>query len=139
MLKRKRLWLGVMAACVLASATASAGPPHAREASITLGQPVNGELRQGDQTLRSGEFTDAYTFQGRAGQRVVITMQSSALDSYLILGGPNNFQQDNDDEPSGSHNSRIDVTLPANGSYRLQATSYAAGERGAYTLRVDDG
>ncbi len=126
-----------MAALALAFA-ALAAPASAQQALNPNGR-TQGELRQGDGALPSGEFVDDYTITGRAGQRVVIRMTSSALDPYLILTGPNSFQRDNDDLDSSTKDAVIDVTLPANGTYRVRATTYQAGERGAYTLAVGDG
>lgn len=115
-----------------------AGPAVAQQA-LNLAGRTQGELRQGDQTLPSGEFVDDYTFTGRQGQRVVIRMTSAAIDPYLIISGPNNFQRDNDDAAQGSKDALIDVNLPAAGTYRIRATTYQAGEAGAYVLTASDG
>lgn len=107
--------------------------------AIRPGARVNGSLASGDATLQSGEFQDTYTLQGRAGQRLVIRLSSAAFDPYLIMRGPADFSQDNDDEASGNTSSRLDVRLPADGTYRILATSFRPGETGAYTLEVTEG
>ncbi len=113
--------------------------PASAQQALSLSGRTQGELRQGDSALPSGELVDDYSFTGRQGQRVVIRMSSGALDPYLIISGPNGFQRDNDDAAQGSKDAVLDVTLPANGVYRVRATTYQAGERGAYALAVSDG
>lgn len=131
------LWAGMVAAAL----TLFDGTAYAqRTQNIVPGRQVSGDLRNNDDTLPSGEFVDTYVFQGRAGQRVVVSMQSNAFDTYIIFVGPNGFQTDNDDDPSGGTvNSRVDAVLPADGAYAVRATSYAPGSVGAYTLAVLDG
>jgi len=109
--------------------------------AIRLGQRVSGELRSGDATLNSGEFIDSWTLSGRRGQQLDIRLTSSAFDPYVAITGPDGFSEFNDDDASaeGSRDSRLLVTLPADGDYVVAATSYASGERGAYQLSVLEG
>lgn len=103
------------------------------------GQTMAGELAPGDSTLQSGEFVDAFRFQGEAGQRVVVDMQSTAFDPYLILLAPSGAQEDNDDISSTDRNSRIETTLAETGQYVIGATSYQPGERGPYVVTMQQG
>jgi len=108
--------------------------------TFTAGQTMNGELAQGDTQLQSGEFIDTFSFQGQAGQRVVIDMRSTAMDPYLILLAPSGAQEDNDDvAPGRDTNARIETTLAETGQYRIGATSYQPGERGAYVVTLQQG
>ena len=68
------------------------------------------------------------------------SLTAGDFDPYLLARGPGNFSADNDDDPSerGSKNSRLDLTLPADGEYRFVVTSYRPGESGAYTLSMQD-
>jgi len=126
---------GAQQAASAAAPQQAASNAPARGGAITLGQSMNGRLAQGDQTLSSGEFVDLYTFTGRRGQEVDITLTSSDFDPYVGLRGPGEFTAFNDDDvQGGSTNSRLIVTLPADGAYTIQATSYAAAESGAYRL-----
>ena len=106
---------------------------------VQLGQTVSGDLRSGDSQLDSGEFIDAWTFEGRRGQRLDIRLTSSAFDPYVAVTGPGDLSEFNDDEGADSVDSRLLVTLPADGEYRIAATSYAPGESGTYRLTVLDG
>jgi hypothetical protein len=124
------------------AAAAASQPPAAPVGSIRLGQSVSGALESGDDTLGSGEFVDSYSFAGRRGQQLDIRLSSSAFDPYVAVIGPNGFSEFNDDDATGhegSRDSRLQVTLPADGDYVVSATSYAPGERGAYRLSVEDG
>ncbi|MDB5422181.1 MAG: peptidase caspase catalytic subunit p20, partial [Brevundimonas sp.] len=98
------------------------------------GATVSGDLRQGDEQLDSGEFVDTYNFQGRAGERVSLSMRSSEFDPYLLINGPGDFSEENDDGEEGDTSAGLDVRLPATGTYRVMATSYESGERGRYSL-----
>lgn len=110
-------------------------PSEVAEA-LRLGQPRQGRLQLGDSQLRSGEYIDSYSYAGRAGERIEITLNSSQFDPYVAISGPNGFSEFNDDDPSGGLNSRLVTTLPADGLYIISATSYAPGETGAYQLGV---
>jgi len=113
--------------------TAAEGPVG----TINIGQPQNGELRPGDGQLHSGEYYNAYTFHGRAGQRLDVTMQSSDFDTYLMVRG-HGVREDNDDAtPGDTHHSHLVVTLPQDGDYLISATSYASGMTGRYQLAVN--
>jgi hypothetical protein len=96
--------------------------------------PVNGSLAAGDSQLSTGEFYDVFDIPGVAGQTVTFEMTSQAIDPYLFIRGPGNFALDNDDGAGFGLNSRLQVTFPQNGTYSLNATSYAANEVGAYSL-----
>jgi hypothetical protein len=125
------------------------GPAQANTASDALagdagqtfaaGQTMNGELAQGDTQLQTGEFIDNYSFQGEAGQRVVIDMRSTAVDPYLILLAPSGAQEDNDDISGNDRNARIETTLAETGQYRIGATTYQPGESGAYVVTLQQG
>ncbi|MDX2214912.1 MAG: trypsin-like peptidase domain-containing protein [Oculatellaceae cyanobacterium bins.114] len=105
--------------------------------SIALNRPVQGRLDRGSNVLPAdNSYFDAYTFEGRAGQQIVIDMSSSDIDTYLILLTPDGSDLAQDDDGGGGTNSRIVATLPASGTYTVFANSYGAGEVGTYNLRV---
>lgn len=131
MAHRKLSVLGACAAMLLFASAANADP-------ITAGQQVSGSLTASDSQVQDGSFADVYQFQGRAGQHVRIDMRSAAFDTYLVIQGPNDFSNFNDDASADDHNAQIDVTLPANGTYNITATSYTPKDTGAYTLAVTD-
>jgi hypothetical protein len=92
-----------------------------------------------DTGAQDGSVYDAWTFQATAGQSVTITMRSSALDSYLLLYGPNNSFLDFNDDGAGGNDARITFQIETSGTYTIQANSYDAvnmGGSGPYTLEL---
>ncbi|MCI0635206.1 MAG: PPC domain-containing protein, partial [Actinobacteria bacterium] len=114
--------------------------PGAEAASTTVahGSVTRGDLRANDPRLHSGEFYDRFDLQGTAGQRVVLNLDSTAFDPYLLVVAPDGRRFENDDA-NGGRGSEISETLPVAGTYRILATSYRSGETGAYELKVRSG
>jgi hypothetical protein len=123
-----RIDVGGSAAAAAAAATATAGPRVER-----------GTLAAGDDSLRSGEYVDAYTFEGRPGQHVALDVVSQDFDTYLMLRPPRGQQRENDDVEGRPRHSAIEADLTEAGTYKVIVTSYKRGEAGAYELRMDFG
>ena len=119
----------------LATTPLLTGPAVAQQ-RIQPGATVQGDLSRGDDQLDSGEFVDTYEIQGRAGQRLSVVMRSADFDTYLMIRGPSGFSQDNDDAGDDGTNAALDVRLPADGTYRITATSFEPGESGRYSLAL---
>jgi hypothetical protein len=109
--------------------------------AIGYNQTVNGNLATSDCAVNiEGEpfYTDLYTFSGTAGQQISIAMNSSAVDSYLILHTPSGDGSLDDDNSGGGTNARIPTTgtftLPQTGTYTIEASAFNSFEVGAYTL-----
>jgi hypothetical protein len=122
-----------------------------------------GSLGGGGQTLRNGQTVEAtlddsdsqsanrrydrYTFRGRAGETVMIQMNSAEFDTVLLVGtdvdlSPSNplgimVLEQNDDGGLGS-NSRLMFTPPSNGQYVVLASSYGRFDEGAYSLTLTE-
>jgi serine protease Do len=105
--------------------------------ALSYGQSVNGELTDADRTLDDGSKFDEYTFSGNAGDRIVITMRSSAFDTYLSLRSAAGGEvANNDDRADGDTDSEIVFTLPSTGSYTIWANAYESGSLGSYSLSL---
>jgi Bacterial pre-peptidase C-terminal domain len=107
---------------------------------IEPGTTVEGQLLDGDAWENDGSRYDLWSFRGRAGERVTITLRSEDFDAFLRFGrgrGEEWEQIANDDDGAGGSDSRITVTLPEDGEYLVYANTFGSGERGSYTLRVD--
>ncbi|MEZ6235215.1 MAG: pre-peptidase C-terminal domain-containing protein [Phycisphaerales bacterium] len=114
--------------------------PEARPpADAEVGQVLNerGSLRRGDEQLRSGEYMDRFTFEGVAGQRAVVRLESEDFDTYLILKDPDGEQEENDDFEGETSVSQVETTLEKSGTYEVLVTSYEEGETGAYRVTVE--
>ena len=109
---------------------------------ISLGQTVQGELARGDAKDYGSSYSDTYTYQGRAGETLVITLASEDFDAQLDFGQVTNgecMELDHDDDGGEGTNSRLAVTLPEDGAYHVHVGSAEAGQRGRYTLLVERG
>jgi hypothetical protein len=133
------------ATCLQISPSGPPVLPSCVETPIDSGLFANGTLASSDCRSPSrgvGFFADRYSFQGTAGQRLNITMNESGgtFDPYLYLVGPSGFVISQDDDGNGNGNSRISAagtfTLPDNGKYIIEATSFFTGGTGNYTVNV---
>ena len=119
----------------IAGATPSAPSADPTAVSVHVGDTVQGTLATGDATLPSGEFADYYAFDAPGAGHYTIAMQSTRLDSFLVVTTPSGERLENDDA-GGSHNASLDLDVSARGEYRIAATTFRAGETGSYQLSV---
>ena len=121
-----------------ASTTASRQNSISRAPSpITIdGGAVSDRLDSTSNLLPDNSYFNVYTFEGRAGQRISIAMNSNQVDAYLLLYGPNQEYLGENDDINDSRNARLDITLPTDGTYFVFANSYGASEQGQYELSV---
>ncbi len=100
------------------------------------GNPLLARLDSNSNLLPDNSYFNAHTFEGRAGQRISIAMNSNQLDAYILLYGPNQEYLGENDNSGSSSNAQLDITLPTDGTYFVFANSYGAGEQGQYELMV---
>ena len=108
---------------------------------IAVGQSRTGALARTDPMMADSSYYDTYSYQGRQGERLRISMSSGAFDTYLAIGQvvDGRFRElANNDDADGT-NSVLDVTLPTAGTYQIRANSFLKGQTGAYTLAVATG
>ena len=128
-------------AYTLAVSAAPATVPAVPKA-IRTGQTVSGALEESDPVMEDESHYDLWTFTGKRGDRVRITMRSSAFDTYLGVGRMVSGELDvseTDDDGGGDTDSRLDYTLPADGEYVIRANSLSENVTGAYTLSLEVG
>ena len=113
----------------------SAMPVEGR--TLRMGSVVTGRLGPQSLTVQDGRPGEAWQLEGRAGDRVAISLESDDFDAYLYLAGPGLDGVRTDDDGGGDLDSRLELTLPANGPYRVVAAALSSGSGGAYTLRVE--
>ncbi len=121
------------------TAPSPAGTPSPTPTPAAGGRTETGTLAQGDQTLPTGEFSDAFTMTFTPRSAVRIRLDSSEFDPYLIVRSPSGHQEDNDDLTPGQLGSGIDIPVAEPGEYRIVVTSYRPGETGRYTLTLSEG
>lgn len=102
---------------------------------------VRGELDGADPKMHDGTPFDLWTYVGRAGETVRITLRSSDFDAFLSIGTLTNgvfTAIESADDGAGGTDSRIDITLPFAGEYVIRANSLAPNRpTGDYVLRLD--
>jgi len=107
----------------------------------TQGENADTLVIEGSLSSDQPEFRTDFT--GRAGDVVVISMTSEALDSVLTLLDASGAQIAFNDDDGQSLNARIGpFALPADGVYTIVASSYGASqggqvESGAFVLRLE--
>ncbi|MBS9395364.1 MAG: trypsin-like serine protease [Dolichospermum sp. LBC05a] len=115
--------------------TLPAEEPSVKTISLD-GQVINGSLNGSP---------DYYIFSGKAGQTIVIEMDSQKINPFLTLsqviesdaGKKIEKIAENDDKGAGDFNARIVATLPADGIYLIIANSSERGETGNYSLQAN--
>jgi CHAT domain-containing protein/Flp pilus assembly protein TadD len=128
-------WLSPLKAANVEAPVAQAKP--ANDANVLLQR--EGVLEDGDSVLPDGSLYDAYTFEGRAGQTVAITLESLEFDTFLLLRdseGNELASNDDIDSEAGNYHSFISLTLPADGTYQVWANGLDTTSRGGYRLTV---
>ncbi len=93
---------------------------------LTLGERTEGVLQP--------DGTEIYSFQGRAGQSVIITVRSTAFDPKVALHAPDGSEVGSDDDGGGGTDSLLTRRLPADGTYTVWVTPFSGS--GQFTLRV---
>lgn len=97
-----------------------------------------GTLEDGDSVIPSdGSLYDAFSWEGKKGDSLVITLESQEFDTYLaVQDAKGKIIAENDDKSEGNSNSGLSVVLPADGTYRFIINSYDPKGRGDYTISV---
>ncbi|HET6765329.1 MAG TPA: pre-peptidase C-terminal domain-containing protein [Longimicrobiaceae bacterium] len=116
-----------------------AGPAAAAIPNLTLGQQVTSALDDSDSKLPDGSYYEEWLLSAQRGQRVTVTMKSTAFDSYLMVQQDGGTFQQMDDDSGGGNDARISFTAPATGLYRFRANSRGANAMGAYALSAESG
>lgn len=105
---------------------------------LEMGSLEVGILGASADVIQDGRPGEAWRLVGSAGDRVSIVLESNDFDTYLYVTGPGLGEVLTDDDGGGDTNSKIDVTLPEDGSYTVVASAYSSGSFGAYNIRVEE-
>jgi hypothetical protein len=107
---------------------------------------MSGELAETDLVSEDDDtYYDRWTLDAREGQRLVVVMESGALDAFVLLGrtemdGTFTSEASNDDgdQEGDSINARLRVKIPETGSWEIRANSVGPAT-GPYRLTVFEG
>ena len=80
---------------------------------------------------------DTHVFDGRAGDRVAIIARTTSFDPMVSLaaGWDGSVLGENDDDPAGGTDSRLEITLPRTGKYTVTVRAYGR-QVGPYRVEV---
>src|SRR5690606_22313648 len=100
---------------------------------------VRGTLTEEDDRYPGGGgLMQVWALQGTAGRTVVIDVRSDDFDAMMAVAGPGLPVPWTDDDGGEGFSSRLTVTFPSTGEYRVAVTS--VGHRtGGYTVEVTPG
>lgn len=101
---------------------------------LRVGSTENGFLGEEADVRYDGQLVQAWAFRARAGERVTFDQISEDFDSYLRVVGPGMSELTDDDGGEGLH-SRLTVTFPQGGVYRVVVGSLG-GNEGSFTLQA---
>ncbi len=100
--------------------------------SIAVGDERTGELTDGDATFYTS-LAQAWATQGRAGAAFSVDLVSDDFDAFLTVLGPGLDEPLTDDDGAGRCDSRISLTFPQSGEYRIIVSTLSGGS-GSYGL-----
>jgi hypothetical protein len=82
-------------------------------------------------------YSEQYKIYLTAGQTVTVRMTSTEFDAYLfLLDAETGEALAEDDDSAGGTNAELTFTAPSDGTYVIEASSFATEETGAYTLSI---
>jgi hypothetical protein len=113
---------------------------NCRVTQMSMGDTVSGTLSATGcrSTIKGNAYYAAqYSFTATAGQQVSIQVTSDAFDSYIYLIGPDGRIMAQDDDSGGGTNSQIQLSIPADGTYIIEVTSFNINSLGSFTLRIE--
>ena len=117
-------------------------PPTPKSRTIAVGQEETATLDDSDARLPDGSPYQHWTFTAAAGDRLVITMRSQALDAFLMVGqlAAGQFKEIwRDDDGGGGKDARVVMVAPQAGQYVIRTNTFGPAQKGAYTLKVERG
>ncbi|HYC67784.1 PPC domain-containing protein [Brevundimonas sp.] len=115
--------------------------PQPQPGSILLGSTAWGALTETDATTETNSFYDAYRITLRKDEKLLITMVSNDLDSFVAIGrdkGDGEFEVlGSDDDGLSDTHAKLEWTAPEDGTFEVRAGAYQQGQTGAYALAVE--
>ena len=115
--------------------------PQPLPGSVLIGATARGTLGETDAAAEDNSYYDAYRITLKEDEKLLITMVSNEVDSFLVVGrdkADGEFEPlaSDDDGLSDTH-AKIEWTAPADGTYEIRAGSFQQGQTGAYAMNVE--
>ncbi|PJK03897.1 hypothetical protein CO609_06740 [Lysobacteraceae bacterium NML91-0268] len=108
-----------------------------RPQPLEIGREVSGVLSESSPVFNEGYAYQLWTLQGAPNQTLVVRMKSENLDSMLqygLLNGSDFSKESEDDDGGQGLNSRLRITLDAQGRGFIRATTAQTDQYGRYTI-----
>lgn len=99
------------------------------------GGTIHGSITGSDWLLADGSYADRYVFRANSSGTVVVDMDSSELDTYLLAldGGQNVIAFDDDSGPG--LNAEMIFEVSSGETFEVRCTTYGSGAHfGSYSL-----
>lgn len=119
----------------------SGGSGASQPVLLSFGAPAVGIISAMDPRVEaSGRRHDLFAFDGRAGQRVRIAVDSRFFDTYVELLADSEVLAFNDDAAGRGTNSLIEHTLPRTARYLVRVSPFRANanDAGLYNVEVSE-
>lgn len=115
--------------------------PQPQPGSLLIGSTAWGALTDADATTDANSHYDAYRITAREDEKLLITMVSNDVDSFVVVGrvkadGTFEALASDDDGLTDTH-AKLEWTAPDDGSYEIRAGAYQHGQTGVYALTVE--
>lgn len=115
--------------------------PQPQPGSVLVGSTAWGTLTANDATTDSNSHYDAYRITVREDEKLLITMVSNDVDSFVVIGrvkADGEFEAlGSDDDGLTDTHARLEWTAPDDGTYEIRAGAYQHGQTGVYALTVE--
>jgi hypothetical protein len=112
---------------VLLAAFSLAAAVHA-QGTISPGETIEGQLNNS---------TQDYTFSAKAGETLVISLNSDAFDPLIEVYDESGNEVGRDDDSGGFPNARLIFTTAQGGNFTIRVTSFSGAASGPYTLSLN--
>jgi hypothetical protein len=106
---------------------------------LSCGQSQQGTLQASDCDTGprgTGYVSDAFTFNGNAGQTITLDAKWTGVDGYLYLENPSGLLSQENDDFEDKSKSRIELVLEQSGSYTVWPTAFGQDDSGSYELQL---
>lgn len=115
--------------------------PQPQPGSILVGSTAWGTLTANDAMSDTNSAYDAYRVTVREDEKLLITMVSNDVDSFVTIGrekadGQYEVLGSDDDGLTDTH-AKLEWTAPSDGTFEIRAGAYQYGQSGAYALTVE--
>ena len=115
--------------------------PQPQPGSVLVGSTAWGTLTANDAITDSNSHYDAYRITVREDEKLLITMVSNDVDSFVVIGrvkADGEFEAlGSDDDGLTDTHARLEWTAPDDGTYEIRAGAYQHGQTGVYALTVE--